>query len=50
MTTTYEFSTEAQARSFWHHLQDQMGFDRKMACCAIKMVGGVYTLTVRHEA
>ncbi len=50
MTTTYEFSTEAQSRAFWHHLLDQMGFDRMMASCAIKMVGGVYTITVRHEA
>jgi hypothetical protein len=50
MTTIYEFSTEAQSSAFWHHLLNQMGFDRMMALCAIKMIGGTYTITVHHEA
>lgn len=50
MTSTYEFSTEAQSRDFWHHLLDQMGFERMVSQCSIELVGGVYTITVRHAA
>jgi len=47
---TYEFSTEAQSRAFWHHLLGQMGFDRMCAQCSVALVRGVYVITVRHEA
>ena len=50
MTTTYEFNTEAQSRAFWHHLLDQMGFERMVNDCTIKLVGGVYIITVSHQA
>lgn len=49
MTNTYEFSTEKQARTFWHNLLDQMGFDRFTAQCSIKLESGLYVITVRHE-
>lgn len=48
MTNTYEFGTESQARAFWHHLLDQMGLDRLIAQCSIKLSGGVYQVTVTH--
>ncbi len=49
MINTYEFGTENQARAFWHHLLDQMGFDRFADRCSIALVGGVYVITVRHD-
>ena len=47
MTATYQFTTEAQSRAFWHHLLDQIGLDRLMSECSIKFSDGVYTITVR---
>jgi hypothetical protein len=48
MTNVYEFTTEAQCRAFWHHLVDQMGFERFCAQCSAKLENGVYKITVTH--
>lgn len=50
MTNTYEFISEEQSRAFWHHLLYQMGFDRMARQCSVKVSGGSYIITVRHEA
>lgn len=46
MKTTYEFDTEDQARTFWHHLLEQMGFDRMAASCSVARESGGYVVTV----
>ena len=48
MTTTYEFETEQQARAFWHHLLNQMGFERFASNCSIRFEKAVHIITVTH--
>ena len=43
---TYTFTTEAQARSFWHHLSMQMGNERLSKNCSIALTCGTYVITV----